>query len=136
MFVMFLDPVVICFMRQTLPTVNREHFFMNIICMESFCPQKSTTECCSSVAHSSSTIAILTTETSLWTYASHKTWCRHIARFYHPLQTKRNTKSKKHSCKNNACSRRGVTWQTDAVGLRKCDLGLLSHHLLPRQLQQ
>jgi hypothetical protein len=28
------------FTRQTLPTVNREHFFMNILCTESFCPQK------------------------------------------------------------------------------------------------
>jgi hypothetical protein len=33
---------------------------------------------------------------------------------------------KKHSCKNNACSQRGVMWQTDAIGLWKCDLGLLS----------
>jgi hypothetical protein len=35
-----------------------------------------------------------------------------------------NTKSKKHSCKNSACSQCGVTWQTDAVGFRKCDLFL------------
>jgi hypothetical protein len=44
-------------------------------------------------------------------------------------------KSKKHSCKNNACSHHGVTWQTDTIGLWKCDLGLLSHLLSPRQLQ-
>jgi hypothetical protein len=24
-----------------------------------------------------------------------------------------------HSCRNNACSQRDVTWQTDAMGLRK-----------------
>jgi hypothetical protein len=45
------------------------------------------------------------------------------------LQTKRNTKSKKHLCKNNACSQHGVTWQTDAIGFWKCDLGLPSHLL-------
>jgi hypothetical protein len=32
-------PVVNRFTRQTLPTVNRKHFFMNILCIESFCPQ-------------------------------------------------------------------------------------------------
>jgi sulfur relay (sulfurtransferase) complex TusBCD TusD component (DsrE family) len=42
----------------------------------------------------------------------------------------------KHSCKNNAYSRRGVMWQTDAIGLRKCDLGLSFHLLSLRQLQQ
>jgi hypothetical protein len=31
----FLDP----FTRQTLPTVNRKLFFMNILCIECFCPQ-------------------------------------------------------------------------------------------------
>jgi hypothetical protein len=31
-------------------------------------------------------------------------------------------KSKKHPCKNNACSQRGVMWGTDAIGLQKCDL--------------
>jgi hypothetical protein len=36
----FLDPVVNRFSRQTLPTVNRKHIFMNILCIESFCPQK------------------------------------------------------------------------------------------------
>jgi hypothetical protein len=43
------------------------------------------------------------------------------------LQTKLNTKSKTQSCKNSACSRRGVTLQTNAIGFRKCDLGLPSH---------
>jgi hypothetical protein len=28
------------FTRQTLPTVNRKYFFVNILCIESFCPQK------------------------------------------------------------------------------------------------
>jgi hypothetical protein len=35
-----LPPRLNCFTRQTLPTVNRKHFFMNIICTESFCTQK------------------------------------------------------------------------------------------------
>jgi hypothetical protein len=33
-------PVANCFTWQTLPTVNRKHLFMNILCTESFCPQK------------------------------------------------------------------------------------------------
>jgi hypothetical protein len=66
----FLDPVVNCSVLQTLPTINRKHFFMNILCIESFCPQKHTTERCLLVLHSSSTFAILTTETSIWTCAS------------------------------------------------------------------
>jgi hypothetical protein len=41
-------------------------------------------------------------------------------------------KSKKHSCKNNVCSQCGVMWQTGAVGLWKCDLGLPSHHLITK----
>jgi hypothetical protein len=28
------------FTRKTFPTVNRKYFFMNILCIESFCPQK------------------------------------------------------------------------------------------------
>jgi hypothetical protein len=63
-----------------------------------------------------------------------QTWCRYIARFCHPSQTKQNTKLKKHSCKNNACPQRSVTWQTDAIGLRKCNLGLPSHLLPTKQL--
>jgi hypothetical protein len=31
----FLDPVVNHFTRQTLPTVNSKHFFMNTLCIES-----------------------------------------------------------------------------------------------------
>jgi hypothetical protein len=61
-------PDVNRFMRQTLPTVNRNYFFMNILCIESFCPQKRTTERCSSVLHSSSMVTILTTKTSFWTW--------------------------------------------------------------------
>jgi hypothetical protein len=34
-----LYSVVNRFTRQTLPTVNRKHFFMNILCIESFCSQ-------------------------------------------------------------------------------------------------
>jgi hypothetical protein len=64
----FLDSVVNPFTRQTLLTVNRKHFFMNILCIESFCPQKHTTERYCSVVHSLSTVAVLTTETSLWTW--------------------------------------------------------------------
>jgi hypothetical protein len=59
-------PVVNRFTRQTLPTINMKHFLMNILCIESFCPQKRTTVHCSSVVNSSNTVAILTTETSLW----------------------------------------------------------------------
>jgi hypothetical protein len=60
-----------------------------------------------------------------WIYrASRKTWCRHTAWFWQPLKTKWNIKSKKHSCKNNARSQRGVKWQTDATGLQYCDLSL------------
>jgi hypothetical protein len=62
-------PVVNRFTRQTLPTINRKHFFMNILCIESFWPQKHTTERRSSVVYSSSKVAILTTETSLRTCA-------------------------------------------------------------------
>jgi hypothetical protein len=36
----FLNPVVNRFTRQTLPTVCRKHFFMNILCIKSFYPQK------------------------------------------------------------------------------------------------
>jgi hypothetical protein len=39
-FATFLDLVLNCFMQQTLPTVNRKHFFMNTLYIESFCSQK------------------------------------------------------------------------------------------------
>jgi hypothetical protein len=58
------------FTRQTLPTINRKYFFMNIICIESFSHKKRTTNRCFSVEHFSSTVAILTTKISLWTCAS------------------------------------------------------------------
>jgi hypothetical protein len=32
--------VVNCFTWQTLPTVKRKYFFINILCIESFCPSK------------------------------------------------------------------------------------------------
>jgi hypothetical protein len=62
-------PFVNRFTRQTLTTVNRKHFFMNIPCIETLCPQKNTTYRCSSVVHSSTMVTILTTVTSLWTCA-------------------------------------------------------------------
>jgi hypothetical protein len=40
----FLHPDVKSFTQQTLPTVNRKHFFMNILYTESFSPQKRTTK--------------------------------------------------------------------------------------------
>jgi hypothetical protein len=65
-FATFLDPVGNSFTRQILPTVKTEHLFMNISFIESFCSQKkSVTELCSSVVHSSSTVAVLTTKTKL-----------------------------------------------------------------------
>jgi hypothetical protein len=60
-------------------------------------------------------------------WASHKTWCRHIAWFCHPSQTKWNTKSKRHLCKSSTCLQHDVMWQIDAIGLQNCDLGLPSH---------
>jgi hypothetical protein len=66
-FATFLDPIGNCFMQQTLPTLNRKHFFMNILCTKSFRTQKRTRERCSAVVHASSTVAVLTTETNLWT---------------------------------------------------------------------
>jgi hypothetical protein len=39
-FATFFDPVVNSLTRQTLPTVNRKHFFMNILCIESFAHKK------------------------------------------------------------------------------------------------
>jgi hypothetical protein len=65
MFATFLDPAVKHFTQQTLPKVNSKYFFMNILCIEPFYPQKkSTTERCFSLAQLR-TIAILTTKTSL-----------------------------------------------------------------------
>jgi hypothetical protein len=46
-----------------------------------------------------------------------------------PIADKTKHEFEKHSCKNNACSQRGVTWQTDAICFHKCDLGLPSHLL-------
>jgi predicted rRNA methylase YqxC with S4 and FtsJ domains len=51
-------PVVNSFTRQTLLNVHTKHFFVT----ESFCPQRLTTVLCSSVVHSSSMVAFLTTE--------------------------------------------------------------------------
>jgi hypothetical protein len=54
--------------RNTSP-LKEETFLYEYLCTESFCPQKSTRERCSSTVHSLSTVAILTTATSLWTCA-------------------------------------------------------------------
>jgi hypothetical protein len=40
----FLDPIVNRFMQQTLPTINKKYFFMNILCIVSFFPQKNAQE--------------------------------------------------------------------------------------------
>jgi hypothetical protein len=51
--------------------------------------------------------------------------------------TQNETRSRKSTgVKRHARSQRGVTWQTDTIGFRKCDLSLSSHLLSPRQLQQ
>jgi hypothetical protein len=63
-------------------------------------------------------------------------WCNHVAWFCHTSKIKWNTKFKKHSYKNKACSQHGDKWQTDAIGLQKCNLAFPSHILSPRQLQQ
>jgi hypothetical protein len=61
----FLDPIVNYFKWQKFPTVNRWISFA----LSPFAYKKSTTEHCSSIVHSSSTVVILTAETSLWTCA-------------------------------------------------------------------
>jgi hypothetical protein len=40
------------------------------------------------------------------------------------------TRSRKSTRKNSACSQYGVTWQTDATGFQKCDLGLPYNYVL------
>jgi hypothetical protein len=60
-------PVVNCITRQTLPTVNRQHFFMNILCIEFFCPQKKRHKRTLIFGSTpSSAIPISTTKTNLW----------------------------------------------------------------------
>jgi hypothetical protein len=44
----FLDPVVNRFTRQTLPTINRKHFFMVSFALSPFAHKKGTTERCHS----------------------------------------------------------------------------------------
>jgi hypothetical protein len=61
----FLDSVMSPFMRQTLPTVDRKHFFMNIFCIDSFCPQKTHNRTLLSGVYSFGMVSILTTEISL-----------------------------------------------------------------------
>jgi hypothetical protein len=54
------------FTQQTLPTINRKHFFMNILSLSPSSNRKHITERFSSVVYSSFTVVILTTKTSLW----------------------------------------------------------------------
>jgi hypothetical protein len=61
----FLGPVVNRFTQQTLSTVNRQHFFMNILRIDSFCSRKAHNRMLVFGSISSSTVAILATETSL-----------------------------------------------------------------------
>jgi hypothetical protein len=46
------------------------------------------------------------------------------------------TRSAKRTCVKKCGFRGGVMWQTDAIGFQKCDLGLPSHLLSLRHLQQ
>jgi hypothetical protein len=62
-------PVMNRFTRTTLPTVNRKHFFMYILCIESFCSERPHKQRWSSIVYSSSRVTTLTTKTSLWTWA-------------------------------------------------------------------
>jgi hypothetical protein len=57
------------FARQTLPTVNRKYFFMNILSIESSLPQNTHNRMLLFGSTPSSIFTILTTETSLWTWA-------------------------------------------------------------------
>jgi hypothetical protein len=65
----FLDPVVNRFTRQTLPTINRKNLFINILCTGFFAYKKNAIKRCFSVVYPSSTVSILSTETSNWTGA-------------------------------------------------------------------
>jgi hypothetical protein len=62
-----IDPVMNRFTWQTHPTVERKSFFMNILCIESIFPEEYTHNwklLFGSI--SATTVAIFTTETSLW----------------------------------------------------------------------
>jgi hypothetical protein len=63
----FLDLVVNRFMQQIFPTADRKHFFMNILCIESFCPQETHNRIPLFGSTPSRMVAILTTETNLST---------------------------------------------------------------------
>jgi hypothetical protein len=52
------------------------------------------------------------------------------------IADKTRHEAEKHSSKNKTCSQHSVTWKTGAIGLQKRDLGLPSHLLSLRQLQQ
>jgi hypothetical protein len=55
--------------RRTLPTVNNKHFLWISFALSPFAHKKTTIERCSSVLYSLGTVAIVTTNTSLWTCA-------------------------------------------------------------------
>jgi hypothetical protein len=84
-------PLLNRFTRQTHPTLNRKHLFMNIPCNESFRLQEKQKRTLISVVYSSSTVAILSTETGLWTCARHEAGlccylALHIENLLNPLQ--------------------------------------------------
>jgi hypothetical protein len=64
-----LPPICEPFYATNTSHRKQETFLYEYLWIESFCPQKRRTEHCSSVVHSSCTVAVLTTETSLWTCA-------------------------------------------------------------------
>jgi hypothetical protein len=72
---------------------HKQETFINILCIESLCPQKHTTERCPSVVYSSSTVAILTLNVRMRVcyLDSHEAWLCwylviHIEKLLHPLQ--------------------------------------------------
>jgi hypothetical protein len=52
----FLDPAVNHFTQQTLPTVNMKRFYINVLCIESFCPQKNSQQNAAYVLYSNLSI--------------------------------------------------------------------------------
>jgi hypothetical protein len=53
-----------------------------------------------------------------------------------PIANKNETQQGGSAHVKTLCSQRSVTWQTDAIGLQRCDFGHPSDLLSPRQLQQ
>jgi hypothetical protein len=62
----YINQVLNRFTRQTLPTVNRKHFFIHILCIEPLCPEKRTHKRTLLFGSTPlSKVAILTIETGL-----------------------------------------------------------------------